>query len=161
MKVIIMRTFWGTWKIKAVKFAFFWVDAGTVKTSKKRCWLWDSNISKSISKFKMAAAWWIEQRSRILSNLSELNILVRPEKICLLKVNNWNTQKKCKILSKLTVKAPQRRHWHHWPGVFIVNFEHIWNIFLVLSFFFYLGFLSQTFTYHKTAGEREAILYNS
>ena len=48
-----------------------------------------------------------------------------PAGIYLLKVNNRNTTKmKCEICSKLTVKTPERPHWHC-SGVFIANFEHI------------------------------------
>ena len=38
------------------------------------------------------------------------------------KVNNRNTRTRCEICSKLTIKTPERRHWHH-SVVFIVNFE--------------------------------------
>ena len=40
--------------------------------------------------------------------------------IYLLKVINRNTRTKCEICSKLTIKTPERRHWHR-SGVFIVN----------------------------------------
>ena len=43
-----------------------------------------------------------------------------PSNICLFKVNNRNTRKKCEIFSKLTIKT-----------VFIVNFENISHFFLV------------------------------
>ena len=35
-------------------------------------------------------------------------------------------------LMPLTIKTPERRHWHHWSrsGVFIVNFEHISHLLL-------------------------------
>ena len=41
----------------------------------------------------------------------------------LLKVNNRNTRKRCKICSKMTIKTAQRPHWGR-SGIFIVNFEH-------------------------------------
>ena len=47
------------------------------------------------------------------------------------KVNNRNTRIRCEIYSKLTIKTPQRRHWCR-SGVFIVNFEHISHLNLVL-----------------------------
>ena len=47
------------------------------------------------------------------------------------KVNHRNTTKRCEICSKLTIKTPERRHWDR-SGVFIVNFEHISHLFLVL-----------------------------
>ena len=49
----------------------------------------------------------------------------------LLTVNNRNTRTTCEICSKLTIKTPERRHWRH-SGVFIVNFEHISHLVLVL-----------------------------
>ena len=36
-----------------------------------------------------------------------------PANIYLFKVNNRNTRKRCEICSKLTIKTPERRHWHH------------------------------------------------
>ena len=53
--------------------------------------------------------------------------------IYLFKVNNRNNRKRCEICSKLTIKIPERRHWRR-SGVFIVNFEYISHLFLVLLF---------------------------
>ena len=39
------------------------------------------------------------------------------------KLNNRNTRTRCEICSKLTIKAPERRHCRR-SGVFI-NFEHM------------------------------------
>ena len=50
----------------------------------------------------------------------------------MLKVNNINTRKRCKICSKLTIKTPERRQWHR-SCVFIVNFEHISHVFSRVS----------------------------
>ena len=47
----------------------------------------------------------------------------------LLKVNKRNTTKRCEIRSKLTIKTPNRR-----SRAFVVNFEHISHLFLVLLF---------------------------
>ena len=46
------------------------------------------------------------------------------------KVNNRNSRTRCKICSKLTIKAPQRRQWRR-SEVFIFNFEHISQLVLV------------------------------
>ena len=46
------------------------------------------------------------------------------------KVNNRSTRTRCEICSKLTIKIPERRHWHR-SGIFIVNFEHISHLVLV------------------------------
>ena len=45
--------------------------------------------------------------------------------IYLCTANNRNTRKRCEICSELTIKTPERH-------VFIVNFEHISHLFLVL-----------------------------
>ena len=50
------------------------------------------------------------------------------------KVNNRNTRTKCNICSKLTIKTSDRCHWRR-SGVFIVNFEHISFLVLVVLFF--------------------------
>ena len=50
-----------------------------------------------------------------------------PTNIYLLKLNNINTRNTCEICSKLTIKTSQRRS----NNVFIVNYEHISNLFLV------------------------------
>ena len=48
----------------------------------------------------------------------------------LFKVNNRNTRTRCEICSKLTIRTPERRYWRR-SSVFIVNFEHISNFFIV------------------------------
>ena len=40
-----------------------------------------------------------------------------------MKVNYRDTRIKCEICSKITVKTPERPHWHC-SGVFTVNFEY-------------------------------------
>ena len=54
-----------------------------------------------------------------------------PVGIYLFKVNNRNTRTRCEICSKLTINTPERRQWRR-SGVFIVNFEHISHLVLVL-----------------------------
>ena len=46
-------------------------------------------------------------------------------------VDNGNTRTSCEIYPKLTTKTPERRYWGH-SGVFIVNFEHISHLVLVV-----------------------------
>ena len=46
------------------------------------------------------------------------------------KVNNRSTNKRCELCSKLTINTPQQHHWRQ-SSVFIVNFEHISQLFLV------------------------------
>ena len=57
-------------------------------------------------------------------------MVLLPAKICLFKINNRKTRKRCEIFSKLTVKTPERRQRRR-SGVFIVNFENILHLFLV------------------------------
>ena len=47
------------------------------------------------------------------------------------KVNNRNTKTRCKICSKLTIKTPGGHPWCS-SGVFIVDFEHVSHLVLVL-----------------------------
>ena len=48
------------------------------------------------------------------------------------KVNNRNTRTRCEICSKLTIKTLKRHQWRR-SDVFVVNFEHILHLVLVLS----------------------------
>ena len=59
-------------------------------------------------------------------NFMEIN----PTNIFLFKVNNRNSKKRCKIYLKLTIKTPEWRQWRC-SGVFVVNFEHISQLFLL------------------------------
>ena len=51
--------------------------------------------------------------------------------IYLFKVNQRDTRKKCVICSKLTIKTPERRYGRL-SAVFIVNFEHILYLLILL-----------------------------
>ena len=53
-----------------------------------------------------------------------------PPGVYLFKDNNGNTRAMHETGLKLTIKAPERRHWRR-SGVFIVNFEQILHIVLV------------------------------
>ena len=53
--------------------------------------------------------------------------------IFLFKLNNRNARKRYEICSKLTITTPEPRHWRR-SDVFIVKFEHISQLFLVLLF---------------------------
>ena len=53
--------------------------------------------------------------------------------------NYRNRRKRHEICSKLTIKIPERHHWHR-SGIFIVNSKHISHLTLVfLSFFIPAG----------------------
>ena len=65
-----------------------------------------------------------------------------------LKVNYMKTRKTCEMCSKLTIKTPER-YWRR-SGVFIINFEHISQLFLV--------FLSLTLNKQISAGNHIAKL---
>ena len=54
-----------------------------------------------------------------------------PANIYFFKVNNINIRKRAEICSNLKIKTPERRQWRR-SGGFIVNFEHISHLFLVL-----------------------------
>ena len=56
---------------------------------------------------------------------------LKPDANYMVKVNYRNTRIRCEICSKLTIKTPKRHHWRR-SGVFIINFEHISHLALVL-----------------------------
>ena len=56
--------------------------------------------------------------------------VARPAIACS-KLNDKNTRTSCEICSNLTIKTLERRHWCR-SGVFIVNFEHILDLALML-----------------------------
>ena len=58
-------------------------------------------------------------------------LVIAPEDHYLFKVNYRNTKTRYEIYLKLTTKTPERRQWRI-SGVFIVNFEHIRYLALVL-----------------------------
>ena len=80
------------------------------------------------------------------------NIIIddNPTSVYLIEVNNRNIRKRYKICSKLTIKTPERRQWRR-SGVFIVNFEHISHIVLVL--------LLLTLNMYLPAGKSECFYY--
>ena len=67
----------------------------------------------------------------ILYKYLTLSQISLPTSIYLLKVNNRNTWARCEICLKLTIKTPERHHWRC-SGVFLVNFEHISHLVLVV-----------------------------
>ena len=68
---------------------------------------------------------------------SRYRVTIRiPTNDYLFKVSHRNTRKRSEISSELTLKAPEWRHWRRF-GVFIVNFEHISQVFrriLIVNF---------------------------
>ena len=61
----------------------------------------------------------------------DILLFTNPAGNYMFKVNNRNTTARCEICSKLTKKTPERRQWRH-SRVFIVNFEYISHLALVL-----------------------------
>ena len=53
-----------------------------------------------------------------------MNIDMYPAGNYMFKVNKRKTRPRCEICSKLTIKTPERRHWHR-SGVFTVKFEQV------------------------------------
>ena len=58
--------------------------------------------------------------------------IIYPAVNFMFKVSNRNTVTRYEMCSKLTIKTPERRQWRG-SGVFIVNFEHISHLVLVVS----------------------------
>ena len=79
--------------------------------------------------------WYREKQSKQNASLdyySKIETLeFDPAGIYMFKVNNRNTRTRCERCSKLTIKIPELRQLCL-SGVFIVNFEHISYLVLVL-----------------------------
>ena len=74
---------------------------------------------------------WLTVLFRMKKTQSINKNKVYPAGIYMFKVNNRSTRTRCDICSKLTIKTPERRQWRR-SGLFIVNFEHISHLVLVL-----------------------------
>ena len=80
---------------------------------------WDQKINlKALQKISLFVF------SRILTATLEANL-----SLTYLKPNRGTTR--CKICLKLTIKIPERRQWRR-SSIFIVNFEHISHLVLVI-----------------------------
>ena len=82
------------------------------------------NGTMSTLAFRLKSVWWV-------GKLNSVVIRPNPAGINMVRVNNKNTNTMCEICSKLTLKKPERRQWRR-SGVFIVNFEHILHLVIVL-----------------------------
>ena len=86
-------------------------------------WWWSNNVRNFWNSFeKKSKAVTVSRTLQLTFSCSESN--------------NINNRKRCKICSKLTVITSEQRLWRR-SVVFIVNFEHISNLFL---FFILLDF---------------------
>ena len=86
--------------------------------------------------FILIANWDIKHTSRSSHRVVFSENLSNSAGIYLLKVNRRNTRTRCEICSKLTIKIPERHFIVILYCIFIVNFEHISDLVLVLLFFF-------------------------
>ena len=104
---------------------------GALNTSlKKENMTNEKKFSIALSFFNAACIhfWYVQPYGKPLHS----NFNSQPVHNYMFKVNKRNTRKRCEICSKLTIKAPEQRHWRHF-GVFTVNFEYISHLILVLS----------------------------
>ena len=70
-------------------------------------WLWNGKFSEMV---------WLKYRNtEIEKKISVLRFwhcfIKSPANICLFKLSNRNSRKKCEIYSKFTIKTPERRQW--------------------------------------------------
>ena len=79
----------------------------------------------------------ISYDSSIIKSKTSLTIIKKmlpTVDIYLFQINDGNTREMREIPSKLAIKTPEWRHWRL-SGVFIVNLEQIFHIFLVFPLF--------------------------
>ena len=72
------------------------------------------------------------QNKIIMNKKSRCLMSSCPANIYLFKVNNRNTRKGYETCSKFTIKPTEQLQWLR-SGVFIVNFEHISQLFFTVS----------------------------
>ena len=99
---------------------FLWCFYCGLRTSKCRLG-WFKNADHNVG--------WLT-RNTVTQGVSTKFKSSIPIRNYMFKVNNRNTRTRCEICSKLTMKTPEQRYWHH-SGVFIVNFDHISHLVLV------------------------------
>ena len=71
-------------------------------------------------------------KQNILRKRDLVTTIWSPSNNYMLKVNNINTRKMCGTWSKLRIKTPHRPQWRC-SGIFILNFERISHILLLLT----------------------------
>ena len=85
-----------------------------------------------------SCVWFLREKSKVAILCLAKNVILNflriqikqsiiktsPTDNYMFKDNDRNTRTRCEICSNVTIKTPERRHWHC-SGVFIVNFEHI------------------------------------
>ena len=107
----------GKWKTILKKFEIqsaIWHFTGLqLSADSKSC----KNLCKSITEVSSQFHYFILESWQVLCEKI-------PAGIFLFKVSNGNTKRMCRICSKLTIKTPKRRHWHH-SSVIVVNFEQV------------------------------------
>ena len=83
-------------------------------------------------KVKLSHVQYEHEFETAITNLVECkNIRANPAGNYIFKVNNKNSKARREICPKLTIKTPERHQWRR-SDVFIVNFEHISQLGLVL-----------------------------
>ena len=82
-----------------------------------------SKLGSNISPF---SNFWPE----VIATFQSPKLIYSPGNIYLYKVNNRSSWKRCDICPKLTIITLEQGHWR--TDVFMVDFEHISHLFLVL-----------------------------
>ena len=138
---------------KASLFFLPWRYGLSWSTTHRSCFL-SRNITKIAETHPPAMRDVVIEQSPIWNYVNMKLTKFLPRKH--LKSTALTVEKRSEISSKLLIKIPKRRQWFR-LSVFIVNFL----VFLLLTFFFCLRFLSRPFTNHRTAGEGGGHFFNS
>ena len=120
-------------RCKAISLLFMFVGQPGLKVEIWNC-SWYRNETQKVLLYHCG---YVKTRSNYKYLFKDSNKVTRtkssafPASIYLLKVYNRNTEKSYEICSKLAQKRPKRLYWRR-SGLFIVNFEHVLHLFLVL-----------------------------
>ena len=88
------------------------------------CWFWISKCRLGTGLVSPSG----NHRQESFQLLTYVWLCITPKNIYLFKTNNGNIRTMQEICSKLTIKTSEWRQWCR-SGVFLINFEHISNIF--------------------------------
>ena len=96
-----------------------------------RLLVWNKYLASCINDF--FDRYNLSRRKKLHLKVFLNRFMLTPVKIYLFKFYSRNTRRRCETSSELAIKTPEWRH-RRCSGVFIVNFECIWLLFLLFLF---------------------------
>ena len=126
---VIRKLEYCLWTSNVVIFVFQWVFARKVKRCwKSSKWTLKLQITKKTHECNILIAWF---RSYIICELWANHTHLYPQPALTFSKSTMDILEQCEICSKWIIKTPEEDQWRL-SGVFMVKFEHISQIVLLL-----------------------------